>query len=242
MIGRIVSSSALGLLVTIALFWFMQAILQTEGASRPQSPPYRIVDFVRLKPAEEDAPERRRVPPPPEPVKTPPAPLPSSAAPPPLPTQAAPVHLEMPALQLPAVNLGSIPLQSLAQEFQTATATGSALYGGDHGSNTVGMAGGHGLGTGGGANNADVVPIVRVPPRYPMDAAARHIEGWVKVEFTIDEQGDVEDIRVVESSPPQIFDQAAIRAISRWEFKPRIVDGKTVKQRAIQTLEFRLNK
>lgn len=242
MIGRIASSSVLGFLVTIALFWFMQAILQTEGASRPQPPPYRIVDFVRLKPVEEDAPERRRLRPPPEPVKTPPSPLLSSTTPPPLATQAAPVHLEMPALQLPAIDSGSIPLQSLAQEFQPETANAPAFHGGDHGANTGSMAGGYGAGTGSGTNNTDVVPIVRVPPRYPMDAAARHIEGWVKVEFTIDEQGGVEDIRVVESSPPQIFDQAAIRAISRWEFKPRIVDGKAVRRRAVQTLEFRLNK
>lgn len=242
MIERFAYSSVLGFLITIALFWFMQAILQAEGTRRPQPPSYRIIDFVRMKPVEETEPDRRRLAPPfPEPVKTPPLPLPNSAAPPPLPTQAAPVRLEIPALQLPDVNLGSIPLQSLAQEFQTAT-PGFSLSGGDHGSNTIGTVGGNGLGTGGGTNNTDVIPIVRVPPRYPMDAAARHIEGWVKVEFTIDEQGDVEDIRVVESSPPQIFEQAAIRAISRWQFKPRIVDGKAVKQRAIQTLEFRLNK
>jgi protein TonB len=231
-IGRIASASALGFLVTIALFWFMQAILQTEGMRRPSSPPYRIVDFIRLKPVEETEPERRRVFSPPEPIRTPLPLLASSMAPSPPPSQtASPVNLDISSLPLPTANLGSIPVPSLAQEFQAATGTGP-------GSNV----GGHGSDFGGMANNADVVPLVRVPPRYPMDAAARHIEGWVRVEFTIDEQGGVEDIRVVESSPPRIFDQAATHAIARWEFKPRIVDGKAVKQRAVQVLEFRLNK
>ena len=39
-----------------------------------------------------------------------------------------------------------------------------------------------------------------------------------------------------------IFDASAKRALLRWKFKPKIVAGKPVSQRAQQTIEFRLKK
>ncbi len=87
-----------------------------------------------------------------------------------------------------------------------------------------------------------VTPLVRIPPRYPMKARRRRIEGWVKLEFTITKEGTVKDIRVVEAHPRGIFDQAAMRAISRWKFKPLIIEGTPMEQRAIQVLEFKLRK
>lgn len=85
-----------------------------------------------------------------------------------------------------------------------------------------------------------VVPLVRVPPKYPARAANRHIEGWVKVEFTIQTDGSVDDAVVVSSEPEGIFDDAAVTAISKWEFKEKIVNGVAVPQRAVQTLQFKL--
>ena len=41
--------------------------------------------------------------------------------------------------------------------------------------------------------------------------------------------------------PEGIFDRAAVRAVSKWKFKPRIVDGQPVAARAEQVVEFRLN-
>lgn len=85
-----------------------------------------------------------------------------------------------------------------------------------------------------------VVPIVRVPPKYPPRAASRHIEGWVRVEFTITPDGEVEDAVVKSAEPDEIFDDAALNAIAKWEFKAKIVNGVAVKQRAVQTLQFKL--
>lgn len=87
----------------------------------------------------------------------------------------------------------------------------------------------------------DVVPLVRIQPQYPRDAAIAQIEGWVKVEFTITETGSVADPRVIESRPPRVFDREAIRAILRWRFKPRIVEGVAVERRATQIIEFNLD-
>ncbi len=85
-----------------------------------------------------------------------------------------------------------------------------------------------------------VVPLERVPPKYPARAADRHIEGWVKIEFTITTDGSVENAAVVEAEPEDVFDEAALRAINQWRFKEKIVNGVAVEQRAVQTLQFKL--
>jgi periplasmic protein TonB len=85
-----------------------------------------------------------------------------------------------------------------------------------------------------------VVPLVRVPPKYPARAASRHIEGWVKVEFTILTDGSVDNAIAVGSEPENIFDDAALTAISKWKFKAKIVNGVAVQQRAVQKLQFKL--
>ncbi|ESS72910.1 TonB family protein [Methyloglobulus morosus KoM1] len=90
--------------------------------------------------------------------------------------------------------------------------------------------------------DSGVVPLVRVKPTYPMRAASRHIEGWVKIEFTVSPSGTVANARVVDASPPGIFDEAALDAIKEWKFKPKIENGATVTQRAVQTLKFTLLK
>lgn len=87
----------------------------------------------------------------------------------------------------------------------------------------------------------DVVPLVRIQPQYPREAAIAQIEGWVKVEFTITETGSVTDPQVVDAKPNRVFNREAIRAILRWRFKPRIVDGVPVARRATQVIEFTLD-
>lgn len=87
----------------------------------------------------------------------------------------------------------------------------------------------------------DIVPLVRIQPQYPRDAAIAQIEGWVRIEFTIDETGSVRSPRVIEARPPRVFDREAIRAILRWKFKPRVIDGQPVARQATQTIEFSLD-
>jgi protein TonB len=86
----------------------------------------------------------------------------------------------------------------------------------------------------------DIIPLVRIEPQYPRQAALARIEGWVEIEFTITETGSVADPRVVRSRPPRVFDREAIRAILRWRFKPRVVDGQAVPRQATQIIEFKL--
>jgi len=87
----------------------------------------------------------------------------------------------------------------------------------------------------------DVIPIVRIDPQWPREALLEGIEGWVEVEFTILPDGTVADPVITNSEPRRLFDRNALRAILRWKFKPRIVDGQPVARRATQRIDFELN-
>ncbi len=99
-----------------------------------------------------------------------------------------------------------------------------------------------GVQMGAGAISSNVIPLVRIPPRYPMRAANRRIEGWVKIEFTITESGMVKDPVVVEAHPSKVFNRAALQAIKRWKFEAKIIGGEPFEQRAVQVLQFKLSK
>ena len=88
----------------------------------------------------------------------------------------------------------------------------------------------------------DIIPIVVIRPMYPRDAAMKGQEGWVKVEFTSTAIGTVKNPRVVEAKPPRVFNREAIRAILKWKFKPRVVDGVAVDRKATQIIDFSLDK
>ncbi|RME35089.1 MAG: energy transducer TonB [Gammaproteobacteria bacterium] len=86
------------------------------------------------------------------------------------------------------------------------------------------------------------VPTYRVPPVYPPRALRAGIEGSVTVEFTITPEGEVADPEIVKADPPKIFDRAVLRAIRKWKFQPKIVDGKPVARRAVQVIRFTLDR
>ena len=88
--------------------------------------------------------------------------------------------------------------------------------------------------------NMDVIPLVRIPPIYPQKALRMRKEGFVKMRFTVDTDGTVLDIEIIESEPARFFDDAAMRALKRWKFKPKMQDGKAVTQVGEQTITFSL--
>jgi protein TonB len=96
------------------------------------------------------------------------------------------------------------------------------------------------LGAGGGSDR-DIVPLVRVDPDYPPRAKQQGIEGWVDVEFTISPAGTVQDARVLEARPAFVFDRAALDAVRRWRYNPKLVNGVPVARPGVQVrLRFEL--
>uniref|UniRef100_A0A486XW34 Protein TonB n=1 Tax=Rheinheimera sp. BAL341 TaxID=1708203 RepID=A0A486XW34_9GAMM len=84
-------------------------------------------------------------------------------------------------------------------------------------------------------------PLVRVEPRYPTEAALDGISGWVQLAFSIDTSGSVTDVSVIAAEPARVFDREAIRALKRWKYQPKIVDGVAVIQPNMQVqLDFTL--
>lgn len=93
------------------------------------------------------------------------------------------------------------------------------------------------------ASDGDYLPIVKVQPIYPRRALSRGIEGYVLLEFTVTRTGAVKDPVIVESDPPNVFDDAAIRAALKFKYKPKIVNGESVDVAGVQNrITFRLEK
>ncbi len=88
--------------------------------------------------------------------------------------------------------------------------------------------------------DTDVIPIVQVPPAYPRGPKQAGIEGYVTMAVTIRPDGTVFNVKILESQPKRLFDKAATDAMKRWKFRPKVVDGNPVEQRAKQTIEFKL--
>ncbi|KAA5804714.1 energy transducer TonB [Alkalicaulis satelles] len=90
-------------------------------------------------------------------------------------------------------------------------------------------------------NNRPARPISRASPSYPMAAAQASLEGVALVSFTVGADGRVKDAEVVFSAPHTIFGEEALRAVRRWRYEPRMVDGQPVDHEGVQTmLDFRL--
>ncbi len=85
-----------------------------------------------------------------------------------------------------------------------------------------------------GGADRDLIPLVRIDPEYPPKAKQRGISGWVELEFTIGPAGTVEDLKILRSHPRGVFDRAVLRAVRRWRYNPKIVDGKPVSRSGIQ--------
>lgn len=233
-----------GVLVSLGLFWLMQFMLMSNQHVVKKTEHLNMMEFVRLK----------REPPPPKPkpkiekppekkveqVQDKPQPPQRQKAPPkkqPVIQKAPVVKQEIPAMDVPKLDIPVPAVKSsgpavnvpAASTPSSAGKTGNAPDDADKGAAS-------------GGDSTGVIPLERVPPKYPRGAANRHIEGWVKVEFTITTDGDVEDAVVIEAQPADIFDNAALQAISRWKFKGKMVNGVKVTQRAVQTLQFKLTK
>jgi TonB family protein len=68
--------------------------------------------------------------------------------------------------------------------------------------------------------------ITKVSPDYPDIARQSGIEGTVMVQALVGKDGKVRDTKVVKSIP--VLDDAAVRAVQEWVFKPALTNNKPV--------------
>ncbi len=208
-------------LMALALFALMLSMVTPPRNKLPPDP-LSVANFVRVDGRNETTATRSRqqAPEPPRPdtpqPPTPPTPVPATAQ-----TNLPKLDLALPSLDM-GIAVSAAPTPSLAGLSAAPPAA----------------AGPQGAAAGGPDN--EVVPLNDVPPQYPEQARRRGIEGHIKLAFTITAQGRVENIRVLEASPPNVFDREARRAVSRWRFAPRMENGQAVAREATKTLQFRL--
>jgi TonB family protein len=87
---------------------------------------------------------------------------------------------------------------------------------------------------------SELTLVKSVTPVYPRKAEQSRTEGWVELDFTVAESGEVKDIAVHAANPLAVFNDAAIGALSQWRYKPVTRESKPVAQRARIRIRFTL--
>lgn len=70
----------------------------------------------------------------------------------------------------------------------------------------------------------------RLAPEFPDADATDENEGWVRLGFTIDAEGETKDIVVLDRVGSRNMVKAARLAVARWKYKPATQDGQAVEQ------------
>ncbi len=94
----------------------------------------------------------------------------------------------------------------------------------------------------------DVIPVVseinlkgrRVQPEYPKRSLKMHQEGVVWLHVLISETGARQEIKLHKPSKYALLNQAAIKAVKKWTFKPNVVNGRTVRSWVEIPIEFKI--
>ena len=88
--------------------------------------------------------------------------------------------------------------------------------------------------------DAPLIPLIKIPPIYPLKALKRGIEGWVKVKFIVNTLGAVENIEIIDASPARLFNESVKNCVIKWKFKSCTVDGVPVSAIAQTIIKFKL--
>ena len=80
----------------------------------------------------------------------------------------------------------------------------------------------------------DYQPVARFLPSYPLEANQRGQEGYVILEYTVDDMGFVRNPKVIERDGPKSFVSASLEAVKNFRYAPRFIDGVPVKTEGVQ--------
>lgn len=212
-------SLGLGVALSLGILLFMATLVEPPRGEKVASEQKPIVINMQNEVTEVQVRERP-VPQEPEPLPEPPAALPSTPLPMPA---AAPLAAVEPSLDLVS-SLSAVQVYAPG----VATSTAPVLSGNYHGQQ-------QGVGIGAGDM---LMPLQRIEPVYPYRAQQSGIEGFVTLRFSVNAEGGVQDVEVIEAKPKRQFERAAIQAINKWRYQPR--PGATDKLVQVITLKFKL--
>ena len=95
------------------------------------------------------------------------------------------------------------------------------------------------------ASSGEPPPVVReaklirsVTPDYPSAAKRDGLQGFVDLDVTVSSRGVVENVSVVNATPPDMFEKSAVAAVRKWKYDPRYVDGLASEAHVRVHLEF----
>ena len=140
---------------------------------------------------------------------------PENLKPPALPEDQALAHVAPPEVPAPALGLPgfkppftAVPAQALVETAPEEAAPAQASPAAPAAQPTIAV--------------GDLVLVDRVDPKFPPEAMRAGVtSGSVTVKFTVQPDGSVSDLTVTDAKPRRgVFDQAALRAVARWKFKP----------------------
>lgn len=80
-------------------------------------------------------------------------------------------------------------------------------------------------------------PRSRIRFRYPASAKRRGITGVVKLEYIVNEDGEVEEVSIIESPAP-VLSEATAEVIRRTNFEPATKNGRPVKVRMTASVPY----
>ncbi|RLQ22849.1 TonB family protein [Seongchinamella sediminis] len=185
-------AGALGL--TLAIFLFMQGLIQRSGDGSLRLPVYEQVEILPRQP-EPDVQEEQ-----PQPEDAPAAEPQMEAL-----QVAAPAPQLATEPQMPDFDPGAIDI-----DFQPVGSSFSA---------PGGAAGVNIPGNGQDANGfVEVVPYNTRRPNVPEVAWENRISGWVLVAFTVTPRGETRDVRVLDANPRGVFEDKVIAAVEDWHY------------------------
>jgi protein TonB len=82
--------------------------------------------------------------------------------------------------------------------------------------------------------------ISSVAPMYPQTATIHGVEGDVKIDAVINENGHVGAMKVIEG--PMALRQSAMSAVSQWRYQPALLNGKAISSHLTVLVQFKLKK
>ncbi|HIF9235762.1 TPA: energy transducer TonB [Photobacterium damselae] len=215
---RVLMAFPLAILLAGGLFTFMAWMVDNGSRQETESTPPLSFNMVMVEQESEVQRRQRVVPPKPEAPKPPPQIIPS---------QSKPTSVST----LPVASISALGLDTSI----SGIAVSAPKFGKIEGAANLGA----GINVG---SNQQAMPLYRVEPRYPARALKQGAEGYVVLQFTIDTQGRPSDISVVEAKPRRLFERDAMRALRKWKYQAKVIDGQAVEQPG-QTvkLEFKIN-